>query len=467
LLSCNDTQPATDETTGGDPSDSTPVEETTPSIEELTDPEKSREVQFTTEYSYRFGEKYFIRRSSNADSQPVREQYFLFESMKLDFTLIYSYDKEGKMIYGKLDRNDQTMPDETFSFIYDGEKVSRFSHFRAGAKEPCFEIAYSYRDDGTLQKENVYKYGNELTVIDYDDKGVKIKERGRVSTEFGVYELEFTSNEIGSTASVTAVGKNYKEVLNFVYTDNNLSYPSDIEAEIYTAKMWHFGYPRDVIIEYDDNNNIKFFRSEIKKEVGVVYKYIYDENGAQYLQADSESRNMATEYEYDENFVVKKISGYDSSRHESYTHSFAFDEKGFMTRHFITAKNTLSGSVRTVMQENYEYELDEFGNVIKIVTAKASSTSVTEYDNRGNKVKEGSDTNYIEFFYNENGVLYKEMQYFEDSTVVTRMIEYTDDAEISHATLRDKDGNILSESISTFTRAEDGLYRPTIEYIKK
>ena len=61
LLSCNDTQPATDETTGGEPSDSTPVEETTPSIEELTDPEKSREVQFTTEYSYRFGEKYFIR----------------------------------------------------------------------------------------------------------------------------------------------------------------------------------------------------------------------------------------------------------------------------------------------------------------------------------------------------------------------------------------------------------------------
>jgi len=284
----------------------------------------------------------------------------------------------------------------TAYFEYDEYGKPTLELYFGAPYHSTYAYTFKYDENQNLTESGFYYEGNRynITLYQYDEKGRPTRQ---INPDGSYTDLEYDENS-NITKRIGSRG-NLEE-----YT-----YDADGNCLIIEYKEDGDVYLR-ITNEYDSKGNCikKYSESAVGKEnsIQTVTTIEYDENGRVIKELAEQSNGISwcTQYEYDENGRMIKyrnehLSGWISLRVQTYK----YDENGNLLEEHIEDKDGPNRSIfyeldakgNCVKQictmhrlgyttvETYEYEYDEYGNVIKKIssgeTDSAESRVVSTY----------------------------------------------------------------------------------------
>jgi len=245
------------------------------------------------------------------------------------------------------------------------------------------------------------------------------------------YKLLYNSDEekakemLGDFRVCYTTEKHYSTVNNAVHTtlyeyDNRGNLLKKDQCQDY-APIYEY--------TYDSNDNILTERTSYASGDYKLFTYTYDENNRCIKEVEEEvdggrrKPDKVVEKTYDDygNVIEKKITGtYDNT----YNYEYIYDENGNILK---KTSVDLSG------KENiYEYTYDANGNILTESHEDGSYSKEYTYDDKGNLIKQvnknynGLDLEVLEYIFNDENQLVKEIHTRSGSAIETYEYQYND-----------------------------------------
>ena len=403
---------------------------------------------------------YVYDASGNLISETVNEQektyeYDLFNRMvketnTLDQITTWKYDEAGNLV-AEIDDEGRAhlyfyTPNDLLKSEYTAESYANYLSDPETAKRV---VSYEYYADGSVKKQidgnghiEQFKYNV------YGGVSESIDKKGYLTVNEYDGNLNLTSETKYLNESKTiSIEKSYAyNGLNQMTTstdgeDNTTTYSYDIfgnVASIKDAKNHTETYTYNTLNQiwktYDKNNRYTVYsyypgnlvKSVLGWDTGTIYTY----DSLYRLDTATDLRNNSTSYDYDS---LGRLSSVTNALNQ--VTSYTYDGENQLET--MTQPN---GTVTT-------YEYDSHGNIIQTTVSNATTSrvSTTQYDVRGNVVKEVNGAGNVTLYeYDGNNQLTKKSAALNENSTPAIIAEYTYDAYGNVLTEKDGKGNVTS-----------------------
>ena len=423
----------------------------------------------------------------------------------------YTYDKYGNVLT-------ETKPNgAVYRYEYDkiNRKISTYFKKNSNSSEILLEKQkYEVLVDGTVQKtqkqyldDSKSKYAETITIYDYANrvKNVKNAEGLSVSTEYNKNGTVKSNKDLnGNITYYKYDGLNRvieqwipaeKDNDKIKYSYNKIEYDAvgnkikeytgidkvdyGMKSKSYIIKTYEYyednklkseSYENGSLkrYEYDKDGNVVKEIVKVDNETNNIKEYVYDEFGQVikeiltvkaenlkgYELGNTNNITLSTEYTYDKNGNITKITEPD----KSYT-KYEYDNLNRVTK-AVKVKGNVSiesnktydweGNILTSIDGNgnkTSYQYNERGFLIKVIDA-LKNTTMFFYDTAGRKIAEVSPNNYVstdimthmqrtEYIYDNMGRVIEVYQVYKNNGTWRHVLE--------KKCIYDNIGNLISE----------------------
>ncbi|MBQ7888382.1 MAG: AHH domain-containing protein [Erysipelotrichaceae bacterium] len=379
-------------------------------------------------------------------------EYDLFDRMiketdRVGKTITWKYDEAGNLIAEIDDEGRAHLYFYTTNNLLSDEYTAEnYANYLACTETAKRVISYEYYVDGSVKKQ--IDGNGHVEQFKYNDQGdvsESIDKKGYLTVNGYDGNLNLTSETkyLNEVKTISIVNSYTYNSLNQMLTstdgeDNTTTYTYDIfgnvasikDAENYT-ETYTYNTLNQIWKTYDKNNRYTVYsyypgnlvKSVLGWDTGTIYTY----DSLYRLDTATDLRNNSTSYDYDS---LGRLSSVTNALNQ--VASYTYDGENQLET--MTQPN---GTVTT-------HEYDSHGNIVQTTVSNATTSrfSITQYDSRGNVIKEVNGAGNVTLYeYDGNNQLTKKSVALSVDAAPVIIAEYTYDAYGNVLTEKDGKGN--------------------------